>query len=407
MSTSQEKEILSTERIKRIVDILRLDGREVELHFPHYIEVAKITDTAAETFKARLTSPGINLRDQELEFLHISFIFSGVGLIGRCPVIEKQAPYITLEYPTILQSRIKRRHPRIMPKNPISAKLKYKHIPQRSPGKVTPKDLPVKYSKLYWEAQRESVDIKKLFLLIGREIKQMSQDSGIVLYNDSNINTQDARIMRESGKVLFINDTSKQESYTRFIPSDKIINYSFYLNERKLSGASPEENKKELQEIIDQDRKAGYVSKVMVPIFSQDEVIGHIKVFKKSSESPITYEDVSDLMALSLLLKIGVENAGFIPSFDDSIDSSLLNISEGGLYLQISGSEEKALIPEGADAQIKFVLNDREVVLRGNICRKDDDESSYAIQFDKLESTEKNALKEFINKSIEHLKGSS
>ena len=112
-------------------------------------------------------------------------------------------------------------------------------------------------------------------------------------------------------------------------------------------------------------------------------------------------------MALSLMLKIGVENAGFIPSFDDSIDSSLLNISEGGLYLHISGSKEKAMIPEGADAQIKFVLNDKEVVFRGNICRKDDEESSYAIQFDKLESTEKNALKEFINKRIDHLKGSS
>jgi hypothetical protein len=112
-------------------------------------------------------------------------------------------------------------------------------------------------------------------------------------------------------------------------------------------------------------------------------------------------------MALSLLLKIGVENAGIIPSFDDSIDSNLLNISEGGLYLQISGSMEKALIPEGADAQIKFVLNEKEVVLRGNICRKDDDESSYAIKFEKLDSTEKNALKEFINQGIENIKGSS
>jgi hypothetical protein len=250
LSTSQEKEISSLDRIKRVIDILRLDGREVELHFPHYIEVAKITDTAAETFKARLTSPGINLNDQELEFIHITFIFSGAELIGRCPVIEKQAPYITLEYPSTLQSRIKRRYPRIMPQKPITAKLKYKHIPQRSPGKVSPKDLPVKYSKLYWEAQRESVDIKKLFLLVGKEIKEMSQYSGITLYNDSNINTRDARIMRESGKVLFINDTAKQESYTRFIPSDKIINYSFYLDERKLSGAPPDEIKKELQEII-------------------------------------------------------------------------------------------------------------------------------------------------------------
>jgi hypothetical protein len=407
VATSQEKEISSLDRIKRIIDILRLDGREVELHFPHYIEVAKVTDTAADTFKARLTSPGINLGDQDLEFIHITFIFSGVELFGRCPVTEKQTPYLTLEYPTLLKSRIKRRYPRIMPQKPIPAKLKYKHLPQRSPGRVSPKDLPVKYSKLYWEAQRESVDIKKLFLLVGREIKNMSPYSGITLYNDENINTRDARIMRDSGKVLFINDTAKRESYTRFIPSDKIINYSFYLEERKLSGASPEEIGNELQEIISEDRMEGYTSKVLLPIFSKDEVIGHLKVFKKNSQSATTYEDVSDLMALSLILKIGIDNAGFVPSFDDSIDSTLLNISEGGLYLQIKGGKEMASIPEGADAQIKFVLNEKEIVLHGNICRKEDEEYSYAIQFKKLENTQKSALKEFINGSIEQIKGNT
>ena len=142
-------------------------------------------------------------------------------------------------------------------------------------------------------------------------------------------------------------------------------------------------------------------------MFSPEEVIGHLTVLKKSNEGAITYEDVSDLMALSLILKIGVENAGFVPSFDDSIDSDLLNISEGGLFLHIAGAKGEALIPEGADAQIRFILNEKEVVLHGNICRKDDEECSYAIQFNKLDSTQKSALKEFINGNIEHLKGSS
>ena len=42
MPSSQNKEITSSDRIKRIFGILRLDGREVEVHLPQYIEVAKI-----------------------------------------------------------------------------------------------------------------------------------------------------------------------------------------------------------------------------------------------------------------------------------------------------------------------------------------------------------------------------
>jgi hypothetical protein len=405
VAAEKDREISRFERIKRIVGILKLDGREVELHFPHSIEVGKVVDTEAESYKVRFSNPTINVGEQDIEFIYISFIFSGEEIFGRCPIISRNHPYLTIGFPENFKTRMKRRYPRIRLPIPLTARLRYKRFPQRRPGKVSPEELPVKYSKLYWEAQRESVDIKKLFLLTGGELKKICPKSEIIIYSDKNIGSRNAKVMRESGKVLYIADCDRPESYTRFIPSEKINNYSFYLDEHRSTGASEEEVKSELSRIMEEDKKEGVSSKALVPIFSKDEVIGHLKAFTTQGGGTISYEQIADLMALGLILKIGIDNANFVPSFDDSVPTDLINISEGGLYLQITGVKGTVTIPEGADAQIKVLLGDREIVLHGNVCRKSDADQSYAIQFTNVEEDQKSALKDFIDENIDNLPG--
>ena len=403
MGPEKEKDIKNFERIKRIVGILRLDGREVEIHLPNSIESGRVSETASGTFRIRLSEPTVDVDRQEIEFVHLSFIFSNEELFGRCPVMERANPYLTLGYPKVFNTRTKRRYPRIRPPIPLKAKLKYKRFPERMPGRISPKDLPVKYSKLYWEAQRESVDIKKLFVLVGGEMKKICPDSGIVIYNDQTASTREAEVMRRSGKLLFIADCERVESYTRFIPSEKVTNYSFLLDERKNAGATQEKVEREIQEIMQEDRQQGCSSKALVPIFSKDEVIGHLKAYTNKKGVTISYEQVADLMALGLILRIGIEHAPLIPSFDDSIDTNLLNISEGGMFLQISSGTGTVAIPEGAEAQIRFIAGDKEIVLTGTVCRKGDGEQNYAIQFEKIGDEQQNSLKGFIDESIEKL----
>ena len=155
---------------------------------------------------------------------------------------------------------------------------------------------------------------------------------------------------------------------------------------------------------MEEEKKEGHSSKALVPIFSKDEVIGHIKAFTTGGGS-LSYEIVSDLMALGVILKIGIEKARFVPAFDDSVSTDLLNISEGGILLQITGGEGKITIPEGADAQIKVLINDQEIVLRGNVCRRGAEQQNYAIQFTKIDDDQKNALKGFIDENYEKLQG--
>jgi len=404
MSESGSKEITNRERIKRIIGILRLDGREIEIHFPRYIEIAKISDTTQEMFSVKLSNSLVDLSEEDLQSLYIAFVFSGVELFGKCRVISHTNSAITLDYPDSLMSRSKRRHPRVRFSHIVSAKLKFKQYPEKKSGMVSSKELPVKYSKLYWEVQRESVDIKKIFLLVGAEIKKISHFSEINLYNRETLQTRDAQILRKSGKVLYVDDCRKIQSYTRFIPSDKIISYNYYLNEKRIQGIPREEVIDELKEIVKENLAQKLTSKALVPIFSKGEVIGQIKGVQKEGGKKISYGNAADFMSLGALLTMGIEKAGFVPDLGDTVQSNLVDVSEGGMLIRIVNDSNMRNIQEGTELEIKFFIKGREVTLKGSVTRKDDQTKGFAIQFSDLGSMERQSLKSFIDENIDKLK---
>ncbi len=404
MGDIRSKEITNPERIRRIIGILRLDGREIEVHIPHYIEVAKIVDTTQDVFVIKITDSFVDYQTEELDTVYLNFVFSGVELFGKCTIVNQAENSLTLDYPEILESRSKRRYPRVKLGYRIAANLVYKQYPEKKIGEISSKDIPVKYSKLYWEVQRESVDIKKIFVLVGAEIKKISPHAEITLFNKDNLDIRDHKILRKSGKVIYVDDCKKTQSYTRIIPSDKIVSYSYYVNDLRLEGVPKEKVIEELKDIVREKLKLGLTSLVIVPIFSKDEVIGAVKVGRKEEGARITAEDISDIMSLSGLLKMGIEKAKFVPDVTGVVSSSLVNLSEGGMFLAINSETDDLKIKEGTNIEVSFNLDDSEVTLKGTVLRQGREEKGYAVEFYDSEPRDRQAVKRFVRESIEKLK---
>lgn len=404
MADVRSKEITNPERIRRIIGILRLDGREVEVHIPYYIEVAKIVDTTQDVFVVKITDSFVDYQTEELDTVYLNFVFSGVELFGKCKIVHQDATALALEYPGTLESRSKRRYPRIKLGHRIAANLVYKQYPEKKIGEISSKDIPVKYSKLYWEVQRESVDIKKIFVLVGAEIKKISPHAEIILFNKDNIDMRDHQILRKTGKVLYVDDCKKIQSFTRIIPSDKIVSYSYYVNDMRLEGVSKEKVIEKLKDIVREKLQMGYASLVLVPIFSKEEVIGMVRAVRKEEGSRITAEDISDLMSLSGLLKMGIEKAKFVPDVTGVVPSSLVDLSEGGMYITIDYKTDELKIKEGTNIEVKFSLDEKEVMLKGKVVRHGSEEKGYAIEFYDPEPRNRQVVKRFVQTSIDRLK---
>ena len=404
MADVRSKEITNPDRIRRIIGILRLDGREVEVHIPHYIEVAKIVDTTLDVFVVKITDSFVDYKSEELDTVYLNFVFSGVELFGKCKIVHQDATALALGYPDVLESRSKRRYPRVKLGPSIAANLVYKQYPEKKIGDISSKDIPVKYSKLYWEVQRESVDIKKIFVLVGAEAKKISPHAEIVLFNKDNIDMRDHQILRKSGKVIYVDDCRKMQSYTRIIPSDKIVSYSYYVNDLRIEGVPKEKIVEELKDIVREKLHIGYTSLVLVPIFSKEEVIGIVKAARREEGSRITAEDISDLMSLSGLLKMGIDKAKFVPDVTGVVPSSLIDLSEGGMYITIESETDELKIKEGTNIEVKFSLDENQVSLRGRVVRHGNEQKGYAIEFYDSEPRSRQVVKRFVQNSIDKLK---
>lgn len=404
MKDKTQKEITNPDRIKRIIGILRLDGRDIELHLPNYIEVGKIHHTGHESFNVKLLSELIDLGRENPEYVFINFVFSGVELFGRCQFIEQSKEYLTLGYPESLSSRTKRRYPRVKLSQQLPAWLSLYDFSGIYQAELSPEEVPIEYSRIYWETKRDEVNIKKLLIMVGKELKNISPYTELVIYNEQNKNTHDAYIIRKSGKILFVNDCSDIQSYTRFIPSERIVNYSFLLNESRLRGVSKEETINDLKRIINEDRRLGYSSKLIAPIFSKKGVVGHLKVVQKG-EKKISPEDVRKIIALSRLLSMGIQKTSFVPKVDSAIPGSVVDISEGGVYLKVLNNTAGTDIPEGANIEVRFVLKEKEITIKGKVCRKNEEEKSYGVRFSELTNEERKALHNFIEDMLEQRSG--
>jgi hypothetical protein len=384
VSDLRSKEIRNPERVHRIIGILRLDGREVEVHIPHYIEVARIIDTTNDLFTVKITDSFVDYKAEDLDSVYLNFVFSGMELFGKCRIMNQTRNTLTLEYPEILESRSKRRYPRVKLNGDFPASLVYKQYPEKKIG--------------------ESVDIKKMFLLVGGEIRRITPHAEIILFNKENLNFRDHQILRKSGKVLFVDDCKKIQSYTRIIPSDKIVSYSYYVGDLRLEGMEKEKIIEELKDIVREKLKLGYTAMVFVPIFSKDEVIGAIKAVRRETGSRFTADDISDLMSLAALLKMGMEKAKFIHDVAGVVPSTLVDISEGGMFLTVAAGSDDLHMQDGTNIEVKFDLDGREVTLKGTVVRGGEEEKGYAVEFYDSEPRDRQAVKRFIRKSIEKRK---
>jgi hypothetical protein len=101
---------------------------------------------------------------------------------------------------------------------------------------------------------------------------------------------------------------------------------------------------------------------------------------------------------------MGIEKSGYTPDVGDVVQSDLLNVSEGGLFLTIPGGENRFYIEEGTNIEVNIPFEDGVVTLKGRVLRKDEKTKGYAVELFGLDSSNRKMLKKFISKTLEKLK---
>jgi len=259
-----------------------------------------------------------------------------VELFGKCKFLEQARLSSPSSIPNPSRPGRSARFQRVRMGDKITAELKYRETPEVKMERITVKELPVKFSQLYWSPEGEPRQSRNIPPRL-KEIRNICPNAEIVLYNKANIHNRDARILRKSASLYgrFLLEHQFLHAAHPFGQADLLL---VFLNDTT-SGASKEQIIAQLEAIIREDRSLHYSSKALIPLFSRTGCRPRESVSERRGGKDLL-EDVNNLLALTKLIGLGIQKARYVPDLDDFIDSRLLNIQRRGPPPQTRRSEE-------------------------------------------------------------------
>lgn len=202
------------------------------------------------------------------------------------------------------------------------------------------KNLESRFPYVMHEIAREDVSLQTMYRMLVSEVKAISADFDIVFFAKRPVEelTPAEKIVRETGKTFYIQDTMRLVSYTSPLAQENLCNLSGLFDER-VAAEGETAALRYVEDIRREDARQFIVSYLLSPISLLGETIGYVRVetnqFDKKYINPQQAVDMHRLMELFsyAISKIRIRASHFDQS---SVETRVVNISLSGLLLELS-----------------------------------------------------------------------
>ncbi|MCX7632064.1 MAG: DUF1577 domain-containing protein [Turneriella sp.] len=235
------------------------------------------------------------------------------------------------------------------------------------------KNLESRFPYIMQEIVREDVSLQTMYRMVVSEIQKLTTDFNIVFFANKTPESLSLaeRIVQETGKTFYIEDTLRIISYTAPHEHPNLVNFSEYYGE--LSAAKGEAAAlEEIETIRRKDAREFIVSYLMSPITLLGKIIGYVRVetnqFDKKYIYPAQAVDLHKLMELFsyALSKIRIRTSHFEPG---SVATRVVNISLSGLLMEFSDEAIFRYLHQHRRIKMLIPVMGEELELYGEIVR--------------------------------------
>lgn len=269
--------------------------------------------------------------------LTISFMVGGDSYVGQVTILSDRTGYLIVTKPERLENRVVRRSARVFVRGKVFSRF---HIitEENEHKEINPLGAPPRLAPIFFELQRDVPDIRKIFLMIGDELKTLCPNIEIKLHKEGEPLAEEVQLVQRCKKPFWISDTTNTKDIIKDIISNDVCNYSHLFKEMKSAGSDEEQIAIEVKNRQERYRKARIASVIVVPVRMFESVIGHISL---ASLFPVVrnfrISDVYYVMALADIVSEALAKSRLY-KFDTgaSFDIPVINIGTGGAYLAVN-----------------------------------------------------------------------
>lgn len=392
--------IEDNDRIDRFIARLRLESRKVILRSELIETNGMVIDfdqtTMTILFQGSFTPIGNKANIQFM--IEGDYYFAFVDVV-RCT--EKQ---IVLRKPSFLENRSARKYPRTYVNGEVFARFNI--ISDLSVERdINTANAPPKLSKIYFELQKNVPDIKKVFAMIGAEIKNISSHSEIKLHKEGEKYPEEVSLVIKYKKPFWIMETADPKNYIKEIPANDVINFSSFFKEMKRAGWNDARIREEILKRQQRYNTQKIHSVAVVPIKLFENVIGHILTLASDQTArTLRQSDIYYLMALADIASEALAKARlFKLDTGSEYEIPVHNISAGGAYLEVNSQYIIKFLQESMHLKTGLKFSGKEIESISEIRRIDfiGESVRLAIKFIEMAAPDQEFIENFVRKTID------
>lgn len=393
------------EKINQLFTRLRMESRKVILRYNELEFKGQVSSFNSNNLHLVVLGNVI----PNCDHFNLQFMISGEYYFTEVDTKKIENKTIVVSMPLELEIRSIRRYPRAYVEGNVKARFKL--LTNESTASTVPANstgVPPKLAGIYFEMQKNVPDIKKVLAMVGKELNSIGPISEIKLHKENEKYDEEINLVIRYNKPFLVSNSSNPKSYVSEFPANDMINYAAFLKELRRSGW---DNNRLREAIIERQTKLtslGIRSIMVIPIRLFDNVIGHIQI--KTTQDTAKELRVSDayyVMALADIVSEALAKGKlFNLNTGKDYDIPVINISAGGVYLEVNSPYINKFLHEEMKLQLDIIIIKKEIQTTAEIRRIDyiDKTVRLAIKFTRVDEETQKYIEEFVNHQLEYVK---
>ena len=370
-------------RVRHLFYFLKAKGREIEITYMQERYSARISQISED--ELTLTLSGFKegaIRRCRLRFEAYKELYQ-----FEVPILLIATDQIVVKTPSFIQSVQRRVYPRIRPDD-----LFMKFIIYWRPllGMTGPDFFSEsRYPQIIMELRKDLPNLYLLNRIFSEEIQKISPTFRLKIYSKDDPGGESLmeKVMRSTGKSVYIKDVGKIENYYENMVHDKLVNYrGVYL---KLLKEDSEENRADeyFKELHNKERNEFLSSYVCVPLRIYSRIAGYLYVYTTALEKNIlSYEQALRLELLCRLMSYAMSKSVISRYYYANPVTRVVDIGLSGLLFELRDEELYKYTIDNSFIKMEIPLRQRTLKLMGEITRYFPSEKVYNVGVRFLES---------------------
>ncbi len=235
------------------------------------------------------------------------------------------------------------------------------------------------------------VDLKDLFSQFKTKSSQFASGSEIIMLRSREPGTFEERIIAETGKSLFIPETTAPFPNNEKVDSEYVITEEMFLDKHGDEIVIHGKNLREMEILLKEKYRSGIYAELFTPVIYHEYAIGYLHLVNdEKRKRPFTSQTLNFAREFSRILAFSLEKQGYFTGgklAESQYNPEIIDISASGLMFTHPEKKLSEILGMYGDLKLSLKIGPRKMEMLSRVMRKykSKDIYFYGLQFLEIE----------------------